>query len=259
MNYGLYLSASGMLTNMYRLDVFSNNLANAQTTGFKEVIPEIMQRDPERIEDGLGPDVANHLLEKLGGGVLAAPQRIGFGSGQPIETGRSLDVMLTQEDEFFVVENIDAETGEAGFLLTRDGNFTINSRGELVNSAGRRVLDANDRPIFLTESPDIQITDSGLVIQDQEEIADIQVTRVEDRSAITMHGGNLMRLSDPELRTGVADPLIKSGYLESSGVNMFKALMSVTRATGSANSNSRMIRYHDLLMDRAVNTFGRIA
>ena len=35
MNYGLYLSAAGMLTNMYRQDVAANNLANAQTPAFK--------------------------------------------------------------------------------------------------------------------------------------------------------------------------------------------------------------------------------
>ncbi|MEQ9455410.1 MAG: flagellar hook-basal body complex protein [Phycisphaeraceae bacterium] len=259
MNYGLYLSASGVLTSMYRQDVFSNNLANSETTGFKPVIPEVQQRDPERIEDGFGPSVANKLLEQLGGGVLAAPQRIGFGTGQPKETGRHLDVMLTQDDQFFVIEDIDPETGDPGILLTRDGNFAINNRGELVNAAGRRILDDNDRPIYLSESPDTLISDTGEIYQDGEVVSQIQVTRVEDRTAITLHGGNLLNIADPELRERVADPLVKAGYLEGSGVNSWRALMDITKATSGVSGNARMIQYHDLVMDRAINTFGRVA
>ncbi|QDU72369.1 flagellar hook-basal body complex protein [Mucisphaera calidilacus] len=259
MNYGLYLSTSGLLTNMYRQDVFANNLANVATTGFKPVVPEIMQRDPERIEDGFGPDVAHHLLERLGGGVLAAPQRVSFARGQAEETGRGLDVMLGEEDQFFAVEDVDAETGEAGFLLTRAGNFSINHLGELVTVNGRRVLNQGDRPIYLSESPNTEINDIGEIVQDGEVVDQIQVMRVTNKSEITMAGGNLMRLQDPEAREILAEPYVRSGYLETSGVNMFHALMRVTQATKSANSNSNMIRYHDMVMDRAVNTFGRVA
>ena len=71
MNYGMYLSASGVLTNTYRQDVYANNLANAQTVGFKVDVPSIKQRDPESIEDDLGYSVSKDMLDRLGGGVLA--------------------------------------------------------------------------------------------------------------------------------------------------------------------------------------------
>lgn len=259
MNYGLYLSASGLMTNMYRQDVYANNLANVQTRGFKPVIPEIKQRDPERIEDGLGPDVADALLEKLGGGVLAAPQRISFQQGEALETERELDVMLTQENQFFVVEEKDPNGGDPGILLTRNGNFSINNRGELVTVTGRRVLNASDRPIFLSESPNTRIAPNGEIWQDEEVVDQIQVARVSDRSSITLGGGNTMRLNDLEARQVVPDPQVATGFLESSGVNMFKALMDLTGATKSANGNANLIRYHDRVMDQAVNTFGRVA
>ena len=70
MNYGLYLSASGVLTNLYRQDVFSNNLANVETVGFKQDLPSIRQRAPESIEQQFGSDVSKRLLDKLGGGRL---------------------------------------------------------------------------------------------------------------------------------------------------------------------------------------------
>ena len=87
MNYGLYLSASGVLTNTYRQDVFANNLANVETPGFKPDLPSIRQRDPEAIEDNLGFQGSNELLDRLGGGVLAGQQRINFNQGTLRPTG----------------------------------------------------------------------------------------------------------------------------------------------------------------------------
>ena len=52
MNYGLYLSASGVLTSMHRQDVIANNLANVATVGFKPDDVTLMARQPERIENG---------------------------------------------------------------------------------------------------------------------------------------------------------------------------------------------------------------
>ena len=104
MNYGLYLSASGMLTNIYRQDVFANNLANVETIGFKPHIPSIAQRDAEAVEDDLSHDVAHELLERLGGGVLAGPQRLDLSVGSLNQTGSELDAALLDKNDFYVVQ-----------------------------------------------------------------------------------------------------------------------------------------------------------
>src|SRR5690606_13067862 len=75
MDYGLYLSAAGVLTNMHRTDVHANNLANVATTGFKPDFAVIRQRLPERLEDNIADVPAHELLERLGGGVLVDPTR----------------------------------------------------------------------------------------------------------------------------------------------------------------------------------------
>ena len=90
MNYGLYLSASGVLTNTYRQDVFANNLANVETNGFKPDVPMLRQRDAESVEDQLGFDVSNEIMDKLGGGALAAKQRINFAPGSLKATGNRI-------------------------------------------------------------------------------------------------------------------------------------------------------------------------
>lgn len=114
MNYGLYLSASGVLTNMYRQDVIANNLANVETVGFKLDLPSIRQRDPESIEDSFGSDVSKRLLDKLGGGVLAAQQRINFSPGPIEKTGAPLDVALDSPGAFFCGQRRQRSTKPAG-------------------------------------------------------------------------------------------------------------------------------------------------
>ncbi|MFG0252977.1 MAG: flagellar basal body protein, partial [Phycisphaerales bacterium JB038] len=69
MNYGLYTSATGVLAGMYRQDVLANNLANVNTTGFKQDFVTFKQRDPARLEDGLLHLDSNQMLEQLGAGV----------------------------------------------------------------------------------------------------------------------------------------------------------------------------------------------
>ena len=95
MNYGLYLSASGVLSNTYRQDVFANNLANVETPGFKPDMPSIRQRDPEAIEDSLGIGEVEVLDRFAGGTVEIRPGREGTQSKEiPIDTLMSKIVMI---------------------------------------------------------------------------------------------------------------------------------------------------------------------
>ena len=74
MNYGFYVSASGMLTSLHRQDVAASNLANVNTVGFKPDVALPLNRLPERLENGADVD-PQELLEKLSGGVHLNPTR----------------------------------------------------------------------------------------------------------------------------------------------------------------------------------------
>src|SRR5690606_21363941 len=132
MDYGLYLSAAGVLTNMHRTDVHANNLANVATTGFKPDFAVIRQRLPERLEDNIADVPAHELLERLGGGVLVDPTRSDFTQGRLETSDQPLDLAL-QGDGFFVVDSGRGEDDER-LRLSRDGRFTIDARGTLVRS-----------------------------------------------------------------------------------------------------------------------------
>ena len=258
MNYGLYLSASGVLTNLYRQDVFANNLANVETVGFKPDVPSIRQRDPEAVEDAAPLDASKALLERLGGGVLAGEQRIDFSTGRLQLTGNPLDAALYEDHRFFVVQDREAN-GQQSLRLTRDGRFQINARGELTLPTGHRVLGGNDQPITVSPTAgEARIQPDGRITQNGETVGRVQVVRVDDTASLKKAGAGLFRMAGGDLRRPEPTPELSPGYVEASGVDPFKAMMDVTSASKAASGNAELIRYHDQLMDKAVNTLGRV-
>ncbi len=259
MNYGLYLSASGVLTNMYRQDVFANNLANVNTIGFKPDRPAVHQRHPESVEGGFGIDVRHALLDKLGGGVLAGPQHVDFRIGPAQNTGNQLHAMLESPDTFFVTR-VEGATGDE-LRFTRDGRFSRASDGTLVTTTGGHpVLGVGDQPIVIASGADVSIQLDGHVMQNGESVGRIQVTSVNDRDQLIKQGSGLFKSLEPgDPRTAAADTSIRAGFVEGSAVDAIQAMLKVVQAAKAVTGNANLIRYHDQTMDRAINTLGRVS
>ena len=257
MNYGLYLSASGVLTNMYRQDVFANNLANANTVAFKRDVPAIRPRSPQAVETPLGFDVSQRLLDRLGGGVFAGPQQISFAAAPFRKTGNPLDAALEDPQAFFVV----AQDDSAQPALTRDGRMTPNADGFLVTAVGGHLLlDTAGQPIAVNPSEPIELDAAGRVRQGQRVVGQLQITGVRDLTRLQKFGENLLIFKDGRDGRRPADqPTIKVGFVEASGVDPIKALLRLVEATKAVTANGNLIRYHDQMMDRAVNVLGRVA
>ena len=260
MNYGLYLSASGVLTNLHRQDVFAHNLANVKTVGFKRDLAAIRQRDPESIEEQFGPRLSHRLLDRLGGGVLAARTRISLAPAALEQTGGDLDLALPGANSFFVVATQDA-TGTPQVNLTRDGRLTRDADGYLVTVAGgHRVLDNRDRPIQVPADGKVHVDDAGNLSVGEDQVATVQVAAASDPERLIKRGHGLFGWRGGEdLRQPVEAPNVRQGFVEASGVDPIMALMDLIGATKAATGNANLIRYHDLLMDRAVNVLGRVA
>ncbi|MEM1071763.1 MAG: flagellar hook basal-body protein [Planctomycetota bacterium] len=259
MNYGLYLSASGALTSMHRLDALTNNLANVNTVGFKPHSPAVRQRDPVRIEDGLFRVESNELLERLGGGVQLAPTRIGFTQGTLRQTGNPLDVAVNGEG-FFMLRG-DQNGQEAELLLTRDGRLAIDSRGTLVQAtSGRPLLGLDSEPIRLDQTQEVRIDSAGRIFQGDDQVGALRFVDVPDKQRLTKRGDGMFGLTnDAVAGLAPANGLIKQGEVEGSAVDEVRALMRVQGAAGDARANLAMIGYHDRLMDRAINRLGRVS
>ncbi len=255
MNYGLQISASGALASMRQQDALTNNLANMNTVGFKPILTGTMQRTaaPQGQESSYSSSIS--LLEKLGGGVFAAQTRINFAQGTLERTENDMD-MAIQGDGFFVVGDSSNPT------LTRDGRFTLNSDGDLIMATnGKLVLSTKNAPIHIdqTQGP-ISVADDGTISQGGAPINQIQISDVPDRSILTKLGSGLFgSITGSKLTLIDATGTINQNMIEGSGVSEIEALMKIQTASRAAQGNIGMIDMQNRLMERAINTFGRIA
>jgi flagellar basal body rod protein FlgG len=259
MNYGIQLSASGALTAMYRQDVAANNLANMDTAGFKPDIAATRQRPVVREEDSVWNLPSNALLERLGGGLLLAPNRVDFGQGALQRTGNSLDVAI-QGDGFMVVRD-DTDTSGDRLRLTRDGRLTRDRNGRLVSAAtGQPVLDPQNRPIRIPDGPQVVIEENGLIRQGKETIGQIALIDVPDRAKLTKLGNSLFNAPADAINARTPSTgALKQFHIEQSGVDEFRALMAVSSAAREVETNIGMIQSQDRMIERAISSLGRVA
>ncbi len=259
MNYGITISTSGALTSMYRQNVLTNNLANATTIGFKPDVPFTRQRPVASQEDALGYLPSNDLLEALGAGPLMRTNRIAFNQGPLQITKQPLDVAIQGKGFFAVSDASDGNTQRIRF--TRDGRFDMDSRGRLVmQGQGLPILDTNNRPITIPPGAPITISSDGMIIQNGNQIAQIQVVDLPDSDQLKKLGqslfeapGNIMESRFP------ASANLIQGSLEGSAANEIAMLMSITAASKAVASNMGMISYQNRMMERAINTLGRVS
>lgn len=259
MNYGIQLSASGAMTALYRMDLLSNNLANAGTAGFKPDIGATRQRDVVRVEDGVFSLPSNELLEKLGGGLLLAPNRVSFDQGGLERTDSPLDVAI-QGDGFFVVRD-EADTSGDRMRLTRDGRFLRDAQGRLVLAAsGMPVMDRSNSAIHIPEGAEVSIDADGTVRQNGEELAKIQLAAVPDRSALVKLGASLFRATSGALASrDAATGILRQGHIETSATDSVKTMLDISSAGRDFESNINMISQADRMVERAVNVLGRVS
>lgn len=259
MNYGLQISASGAMTALYRQDVLTNNLANANTVGFKADVAAARQRNAARIEDGLTFMPSDRMLERLGAGAMMAPNRVDFGQGSLERTNSPLDLAI-EGSGFFVVRDDTDQSGDR-LRLTRDGRFVRDGAGRIVMAgSGLPVLDSQNRPIVLNGNGEIQIDADGTLRQGEQTVAKVQVVDVPDTNRLVKHGHSLFRAPANTIASRApAAGLVRQGHVEQSAVDEIRTIMGITAASRDFESNIGMIQQADRLMDRAINQLGRVA
>lgn len=257
MNYGLYMSAAGMLTNMHRQDVTANNLANVETAGFKRDLVSFMEREPEAVASGRF-DLSHQLMDQLGGNAWVAPSRADFSQGALQRTDSPLDLAIDGEG-FFVVQG--EQDGDPVQRLTRDGRLKVDPAGRLTTSTGDRpLLDDQNEPILVDPALPVHVNEYGQVTQDGAAVGQLRLAQVDDPGALKSLGEGMYE-ADPDTlaNAGQAEGLVRQGYVEGSNVDPIREMLQMIEAARSVSHHGTMMSYHDTLMDRAVNVLGRVA
>ena len=141
MGQGMYTAVSGIRSNQTRLDVISNNIANVNTLGFKSSLANFATVFASTISGGTPPNgvLGGTNPIQMGNGALVAEIASNFSQGGTQFTGRNTDMMINGEG-FFAVERIDVNNPlNTDYFLTRAGNFTLDSGGNLVTTSGNRL------------------------------------------------------------------------------------------------------------------------
>lgn len=254
MIYGLYLSAMGVLANSYRQDVIANNLANAETVGFKRDLALFQERRTEARARGLS--VARHsnpLLEPLGGGMRAAPAVMDLSGGELEASSNPLDAAIEGEG-FFAIRN---ESGQ--FLLTRDGRMGVNASGNLALTSGAgEVLGADKQPIAIKPGIPVNIGKDGSISQGGQVVGRLGVFEVPDKGQLCKRGALMMSYPNAEKQVLPGRGMVQGNALERANVDPTTELAQLMETQRQLEANANMIRYQDQTLGRLVNDVGKI-
>jgi len=253
-SYGLWLSAAGMMVNDHRQTVLANNMANADTAGFKHDLAVVTQRQVQSRASAGGLQYAHPVLDSMTGGVNVRPTYHSVEQG-PIEpTGRPLDVAIDGEG-FFAVSDDNVTR------YTRDGEFSRSMEGELVLSAGDgrwKVLSDASTPIVLNEQGgEIRVSGDGTVRQGAVVVARIGLVTTDDMQSLRKVGENLFEATSGEVAP--IEGRLVPGARERSTFDVMEGLATMIEATRAYELNAKMIQLQDDATGQAVSRIARVA
>jgi len=253
MEYGLYLSAAGVQTNSYRQDVIANNIANAETTGFRRDLALFQQRRTELSATGVAPSRSNALMEKLGGGVFASPTLVDRTQGELEPTGSNLDIAITGQG-FLQTSNGDK------MRLTRDGRLQVNHLGHLALAGNENyeLLDPKGKPIAVDPTIPPNIDKEGVVTQLGKPVGRVAIVDADPQN-MTKAGATMFAVSDPTQIRQATNAYLQSGYQERANVEPSSELADLMDAQRQLEANANMIRYQDQMLAKVCNEVGKIS
>jgi flagellar basal body rod protein FlgG len=244
-NVSLFSAAAALDANSRWQEVIADNLASSSVPGYKR-----QQLSQEAVQSG--------LMSAYGAGNL--PQHFSisktststnFNPGEMKYTENGSDVAI-EGNGFFEVRLPNGKTG-----LTRDGEFQINSHGQLVTKESYPALGV-DGPIQLSpdHSAPLSISPTGIVSQGSETRGQLKVTDVDRPQKLTNLSGGYFMAQDPKIVTKPSTANLREGYLESSNTSTLMEMASMMTASRGFEANSHVIQIQDDRLNRTISELG---
>jgi len=237
MTQALHPLTASMVNQLNRVDVISNNLANANTKGFKEdalvegsfnnYLEKKIQKDQPTDKES----VVMNTIPKIDGSFMDEQM------GSIKSTGNTLDFALNQRDMFFKIKKPNGEQ-----QLTRDGSFKVLD-GQLVTQNGDLVLDKQNNPITVNNDKELS-TDIGVV-----------------KTPFT----NLTKVGDNNYKVNNSDEMVEvvrgadytlRGAIETSNVNTIKSMVQLIEAQREFERSQKAITSIDAINGKVIDSIG---
>ncbi len=248
MDNTLMIGLSRQMALRQAMDVVANNIANANTAGFK-VESLLLENNPTSTAQQADGPSDLQFVDVWGMGR-------DFSQGSMEVTGRNLDVAVEGEG-FFAVSVNGAEQ------FTRDGRFHRDDTGQLTAFDGAPVLDADSRaPIMLDPSARATtITEDGAVMQDGIAVGRIGVFEVTNLAGLSKQGNGRYVLTDnPDGRNDpqpLLAPVVRQGFVEASNVQPVVEMTDMMTIMRSYQSVSKFIEQTEDINRRAIERLGK--
>lgn len=242
----LYIAASGATQDLLATSVRANNLANANTTGFKAQMAQA--RSMAAFGEGL-PTRVFSMTESPGN--IYAP-------GSMIQTGRELDVAI-QGDGWFAVQDRngnEAYTRAASLTVGADGILTDAHGSAVIGEAGPIPLPIPLSGISISTDGFISIRPLGAPVSEQEEVGRLKFVN-PDVGELVRGDDGLFRLKSGDEAALDATVTVRTGVLEASNVNPLGELMGLIGAQRHFDTQLKIMETADEL-DRRGNQLLRI-
>ncbi len=261
---GLYTAYTGMVNEQHRLNVLSNNLANADTNGYKKE-GTTSQTFADELAVKIKDSSYYKMPQRLGGmsmGVHIGETYTDYSAGNYRVTDNGTDFAL-KGDGFFAISYTD-KAGNSSVKYTRDGAFTINTQGYLVTKDGDFVLNQNDAMagnvngrIRVNPNEKITVDELGNIFQNGQQITTIGHVDFTDYNYLAKFGENLYDVV--EGGTIVAsDAQVSQGLIESSNVNVVSEMVNMITISRAYQAGQKVINAVDETLEKAVNQVGQV-
>ena len=240
---GIYIASRGMTPLMQQQDQIANNLANINTTGYKQ--SGLFIKSYHKY-------LANDLQEPFANRDIKADEvYIDYREGPMKLTKATLDLFIKGTGFFKIMT-------DEGVQYTRNGNFSLDKDGLIITSTGAKVM-GTEGYIRVEDDEPIVISETGEIIQENVTRGVLKIVDFEKPYALQRCGNGCFRplLPDaPEQKS--AGYLIRQGYLEGSNVDMVRNMVQMISSYRTFEADQKALHAQDETLEKAVNQIGRV-
>ena len=274
---GLYTATSGMMAHNRKQQILTNNLANANTPGFKGD-QTVIRSFPDQLIKAMGSaktTAPGHSVGRLSTGVYAQEGVPSFAQGTLKSTGNSTDFALM--DDLLPVNSGTQKRGSLVFAVslpndevryTKNGQFSVGPDGLLKTVEGFNVLGADMAPIQANDK-DFKVSQDGTITFDnQNGTNSLWIGYTENPQQLVKEGHGLFRWEGtdaqaPQLASDVpllnnSSSFIQQGFIESSNVDLTQTMTDMMNSYRGFEATQKIIQAYDRSMEKAANEIGRV-
>lgn len=253
---GLYSSVSSMLTLQARQSVITNNIANINTTGYKEEtlvsksFDEVLLSNRDKYVNG---KATNQVLGSMSFGTRIDDTMTNYNQGTFVSTENNTDFAIEGSGFFEVIDESNNR------FYTRDGSFKIDNQGYLVTNSGHYVVGRNNmtgntEPIYIGNG-EVSVTSDNRINIDGINMYSFRVVDFENYNSLEKKGNGLYFGNNGKEATAFG---IKQGYLESSNVDSISTIALLMETVNEFEANQKVIQSYDSILSKIANEIGRV-